>query len=480
MKRFILLIFLLSNFSLFGQDRLLVKDQYIIDLAEVKDAAFVTLSRPFLEDYTVLTKFTTPGDFISSKEIKMDSFELQDISTLEYDTLKELIYLFGTVSQDSTQFFTFISLNNDLEILEVKYFPVIPFYISLIETNIYNNEIVTCIQRGEMANFQRGSALYLYNLKDGTFKEKIFDKELIKEAKYLSSNKVIVDVGVTLRQYDPIRETLIDNFFNNKQRVSYLTTSDIHFDDVNNNYFFFTSAGLAPNVHPNIESSDNYSGVLYKISPNLIITKFKRLGNFREYTAATKGMVFYNKDNIYLGVTNISFSLQHTKTTQKYFTVSKLDSDLNIKWEQSIIPNNGTEYIWLQGIEVIQNGSCLAYGRQGVDAFFNKNFDGFVMKFDENGDIIPLGDITDTKTTDFYTIKMFPNPVVDQFIIELENNQKQLNFKLFDGQGKLVISNKTLSTGVNTLDMSSLRSGSYYYQISDDVQILKSDIVIKI
>ncbi|MBK8390781.1 MAG: hypothetical protein IPL23_16525 [Saprospiraceae bacterium] len=105
----------------------------------------------------------------------MDSFELQDISTLEYDTLKELIYLFGTVSQDSTQFFTFISLNNDLEILEVKYFPVIPFYISLIETNIYNNEIVTCIQRGEMANFQRGSALYLYNLKDGSLKKNLIE-----------------------------------------------------------------------------------------------------------------------------------------------------------------------------------------------------------------------------------------------------------------------------------------------------------------
>ncbi|MBK8635382.1 MAG: T9SS type A sorting domain-containing protein [Saprospiraceae bacterium] len=480
MCKLITFVLFLESFALFCQDRLLVKNQYIIDLAEVKDAAFVTLSRPFHESFTVLTKFSTPGDFLISKEIKLDSFKLQDISTLEYDTIKELIYLFGTVSKDSTQFFTYITLNNELEIIGVKYFPIEPFYGSLIKTNIYNNELVICVQSGEMANFKRASAIYLYNLNEDTFKEKVFDINLIKDAKYLPSNKILIDIGTILRLYDPIKETLVENIFLNKQKVSYLATSDLHFDSEINNYFFFTPAGLAPNVHPNIENTDNYSGVLYKLNANFQIEKYKRLGRFREYPAPTKGMNYYNMDNIYLGILNYSTSFVSAETEKKYFTVSKLNSDLEVKWEQTLIPNSDAEYIWLQGIEVMKNGTCLAYGRQGKDAFFNNNLNGFVVKFDEDGEVIPLGDITDTKTTDFYSIKMFPNPVVDQFIIELENNQKQLNFKLFDAQGKLVLTNKTLSTGVNTLDMSSLRSGSYYYQISDDVQILKSDIVIKI
>lgn len=480
MKVYLIFLFCVGNILAIGQDRVILPAQYVIDLAEVKDAAFVCLSRPNNEyRSSVLTKFSTPGDVLKTVSIQLDSFEMQDIATMEYNKQDELIYLFGKATKDSVQYFIIISLDSDLNFKETTHFPITPFYGSVFKANMYKNHIVICTQIGEMAELKRGTGVYIYNINENTFLEKIIDQYWIKDAKYLANGNLILDAGTHLKQYDSINDIVSDYHFLNKQKVAYLTTSEIDFHDSLEGYYFFSPAGLAQGVHPNIEKTDNYSGVLYKLGNNFGVEKYKRLGLFREYPAATKSLHIFSKESIYTGVTNNSFSLAYWTSTNKYFTISNLNSELEINWEKTIIPNGESKYISLQGIEVMENGTCLAYGKQADNVFYNDKLAGFVMKFDENGDIIPLGEPTSTINLSLFSLKIFPNPSSDQLVVELENSNRQLYFKLFTSSGHQVFSDQRMTAGKNVYKIEHLESGLYYYQIRDDHQVLKTGSVVK-
>ncbi len=77
-------------------------------------------------------------------------------------------------------------------------------------------------------------------------------------------------------------------------------------------------------------------------------------------------------------------------------------------------------------------------------------------------------------------VKVYPNPVNDDFIIEVGHSSGEMSFDLFDAQGKIVM-HHLLNTGANSIEKISLAektSGIYFYRIMN-AGVVKQGMLVK-
>jgi type IX secretion system substrate protein/SprB-like repeat protein len=72
---------------------------------------------------------------------------------------------------------------------------------------------------------------------------------------------------------------------------------------------------------------------------------------------------------------------------------------------------------------------------------------------------------------------LYPNPVDDKLTIEIK--EKNVNFTLFNLNGKLILSSQLIST-VNTIDVSAINSGIYFYEVSNakGINLVKGKLIV--
>jgi len=70
-----------------------------------------------------------------------------------------------------------------------------------------------------------------------------------------------------------------------------------------------------------------------------------------------------------------------------------------------------------------------------------------------------------------------PNPASQELHINIKNGSKPL-FSLIDINGKAIIINRRLLNGQNSIDISNIKSGLYFYQIVDDNLISKTQKIV--
>ena len=74
------------------------------------------------------------------------------------------------------------------------------------------------------------------------------------------------------------------------------------------------------------------------------------------------------------------------------------------------------------------------------------------------------------------TISIFPNPVSDQFQVNLNNQQKILNLKILDVNGRIVKKIKP-NLSRNTYQLSNLKAGIYFLLLETDKGRLEKKII---
>ncbi|MEP6794115.1 MAG: S8 family peptidase, partial [Saprospiraceae bacterium] len=77
-------------------------------------------------------------------------------------------------------------------------------------------------------------------------------------------------------------------------------------------------------------------------------------------------------------------------------------------------------------------------------------------------------------------VKVYPNPVKDEFIIEAGHSSGEMSFDLFDPQGKTVIHHQwmTSSNSIEKINLQSNAPGMYFYRIMN-AGVVKQGMVVK-
>lgn len=101
----------------------------------------------------------------------------------------------------------------------------------------------------------------------------------------------------------------------------------------------------------------------------------------------------------------------------------------------------------------------------------------------EYPDLIWFNKVTAIVQLKFYQIKTYPNPVEDQFVIEINGlDDKDISAKLFDKQAKLIFSlNGDINKTANVIEekVENLLPGFYFLIISGDQILYKNKILVK-
>ncbi len=111
------------------------------------------------------------------------------------------------------------------------------------------------------------------------------------------------------------------------------------------------------------------------------------------------------------------------------------------------------------------------------------NYKGRILKYYKKGGIgygTPLSfnvNIPDSAHPDS-VIRIFPNPVTDNLVIDVQNNLQNPVFYLYNQLGQIVKIHALNNMTINTIARNELVSGMYFYEIRDDFRLLKSGKII--
>lgn len=278
-----------------------------------------------------------------------------------------------------------------------------------------------------------------------------------------------------------VNTTSLTIFIPKKDNTGYVCFGDSVFEmddkfnvtNVSNEFQFNELSGVDA-----VRVGDDYNFIYYDNDGNLQLVKLNsalEIVKQKELASGAYGERFYLSS---IGVDtdgNILIGNNFTdEFTYDYFIkLYKVDSDLNIIFEEEII---GEEHELLGlSISATKDNSILLSGF-GFPLDNDSYSDAFVYKLDQNGKLSSIGDQTELSATSM----VYPNPVKDlckiNFPAEGLYDLKLVN--IFGQEIYYRLSDITANTA--TIDLSNLRNGIYFLQISQANRHMESIKVVKI
>ena len=149
------------------------------------------------------------------------------------------------------------------------------------------------------------------------------------------------------------------------------------------------------------------------------------------------------------------------------------------KIEFELINNQGTQSLSI--IDLPITGGWQSWQTTSTQTVLNTGIYTLKMKVLKSGfnlnwfdfEFVSSLSVVDSKNS---TISIFPNPVSDQFQINLNNKQKILNLKILDVNGRIVKKIKS-NLSRNTYQLSNLKAGIYFLLLETDKGRLEKKII---
>ena len=149
------------------------------------------------------------------------------------------------------------------------------------------------------------------------------------------------------------------------------------------------------------------------------------------------------------------------------------------KIELELINNQGTQSLSI--IDLPITGGWQSWQTTSTQTVLNTGIYTLKMKVLKSGfnlnwfdfEFVSSLSVVDSKNS---TISIFPNPVSDQFQINLNNQQKILNLKILDVNGRIVKKIKS-NLSRNTYQLSNLKAGIYFLLLETDKGRLEKKII---
>ena len=170
------------------------------------------------------------------------------------------------------------------------------------------------------------------------------------------------------------------------------------------------------------------------------------------------------------------------KNHLKYVNIYCIDSELNINWDLAFYPVNDYKFMYLNGLELLKDGTILCYGTLQKELWTDDR-DSYLLKIDKNGNVLAFGSTTGTNASTLgtaLTVKTYPNPTSEYLNIELRNTADEFQMRIFDQSGKIFFENLEIHNGENDIYIRDLPNGNYFFQILGKKGIYKSGSFIKV
>ena len=206
------------------------------------------------------------------------------------------------------------------------------------------------------------------------------------------------------------------------------------------------------------EGRDVVIGTAKKDGEEINLARIGLSGDTIDHPAKFRSIDVKYQDKIYAaGHTDVVINLDPYLEFETRFFIAQLDNEMNINWEQYY---GGDAYYIMHGVLATEDGGCLVYGRR--HDFINNPgvIELYVMKVDENGDVIssnsiPLG-------REEFTI--FPNPFHNELYLKSESIVELSKVKIYDIAGRIMLTATNFSS---RLDTSTLPVGAFVLVVED-------------
>lgn len=209
---------------------------------------------------------------------------------------------------------------------------------------------------------------------------------------------------------------------------------------------------------------------LYDTTFNLIHYRFYGKTDTNEYPALVKSLDFSDPLSVFIGGTSNMFQYEFVRS-DNWYRLNNIDTAFNLKWERFY---GGDGDYALYGILATHDGGCLMYGTLW-DYHNNPDYSRYLRLIKVSKDGL-LSDQNGKPSNKAKEVILYPNPGTDR--VTIETALKNIVVSFFDVYGNLVLK-KSIQSMVETLDVSELSSGIYFYRFTCGDKVVESGKWIK-
>jgi hypothetical protein len=204
---------------------------------------------------------------------------------------------------------------------------------------------------------------------------------------------------------------------------------------------------------------------LYDTTFNLIHYSYYGKTDTSEYPALIKSLDFSDPLSVFIGGTSNMFQYEFVRA-DNWYRLNNIDTAFNLKWERFY---GGDGCYALYGILATHDGGCLMYGTLW-DYHNNPDYTRYLRLIKVSKDGL-LSDENGKPGVKAQEVILYPNPGTDRIIVE--SALKNLIVSFFDMTGNCVVK-KSIQSTVESLDVSELSTGIYFYQVKCGDKVVES------
>lgn len=242
-----------------------------------------------------------------------------------------------------------------------------------------------------------------------------------------------------------------------------------------------------------------FSGGYYRSRPSVCKydKDYKFLWNisyipFSRYSYDKYNSLCFDKDSLNLIVVgkyetiDTSFLID-SMTSERWIVqkglITKTDLDGKLIWNRSYIAR-GNEFNFnfneFTNIKRLNSGGYIICGSNDYYDHIERSLQGWLMKVDEYGCLIPGCHLVNTILQDKIDLKFYPNPAT-HYISVIHGSNKSMNLEMFNQKGNMVLKENDISSlETYVFDIRNLPMGEYYVLFKDNTgKIISTEKIIK-
>ncbi len=452
-----------------------INDDRVFDIYENSEGDIIfcggTSKTPdFWNSSLLVAKIDSNGNELNSNIYSIDNKSIYAKQILLYDTL----VLVANIS-DTLLFHPSIGLYNvdyNLNLTNGTIYSFNPDFLfwDTYSLKLNNGNILTNITLRQYPNLTWRTHNYVFNSDFDSIYSKYYP-DLMRPTYHMKElpNSNIWSLNMVIHQYE-----LFDSSLNiiNTQKVPELLTGNYGVGWDSDSSFFL----LGKDVDQFSGNGQNLAFIrqYHPMDTSNYLFNYWRYSDTCDFPAIWNGVDLNKKDSVYIGGTeNMDFYSPWYGNQPSWFVVIQTDSLLNIRWERFY---GGDAYYNMTNLIASNDGGCIVAGtRYDYQNAPDYLLDITILKLDSEGLITSVNEDIPEK---FSEAIVFPNPGYSQLNVRIASQYSESTFELFELNGTKVL-HKDFFEKHNILNTEGLKSGSYIYQITNDIGLKESGIWIK-